>query len=222
MVAKSELATLITDYYERNRVGVSTTRLMELSDSQVDTVAGLIETSGKALTNRHRVGGYYGGNGHQDTLTLTEDVMVVGPIVIEEFLSISEIGVDVTTAGTEGNLYTALYADTGNGYPGALIHASAALAVTTGFKSTTGLTNVLLPPGLYWAGALCNQVTTTVATVRSLISNSPWVGETAGANDVDCAGYSMSAQTGAPPATFGSSAAVVGEVPRVLLKVDSK
>jgi hypothetical protein len=222
MVAKSDLAGLITEYYERTRVGTSTTRLMELSDAQVDSVASLIETSGKALTTRHRVGGYYGGLGHVDTLTLTEDVLVVGPVIIEEFLSISEIGIDVTTAGTEGNLYTALYADTGSGYPGALIHKSAALAVTTGFKSTTGLTNILLPPGLYWAGALCNQVTTTVATVRSLINNSPYVGETAGANDVDCAGYSMSAQTGEPPATFGSAAAVVGEVPRVLLKVGSK
>lgn len=222
MVASSELSSLITEYYERNRLGISTTRLMELSAAQIDAVAALIKTSGKALTTGMRVGGYYSGEGHQDTLTLTEDVMVVGPIVIEEFVSISEIGIDVTTTGSEGNLYTALYADTGSGYPGALIHASAALAVTAGFKSTASLTSVLLPPGLYWGGALCNQVTTTVATVRSLIATSPFVGETAGANDVDMAGYSMAAQTGAPPATFGSTVAVVGEVPRLLLKVGSK
>lgn len=219
---KSELAKLITEVYERDALGVSTTRLMDFTDAQVDTIATLIKTSGRALNTPHRIGGYYSGEGTQDTLTLTEDLMVVGPVVVDEFISVSEIGVDVTTAGSEGNLYTALYADTGNGYPGALIHKSAALAVTTGFKSTASLTTILLPPGLYWAGAVCNQVTTTVATVRSLINNSVYVGETAGANDVDCAGYSMAAQTGAPPDTFGSTAAVVGEVPRVFLKVGSR
>lgn len=218
-VVKSELSKLISEYNDTYRLGVSTNRLMDLTTAQVATLGTLLKKGGPRA--RYRVGGFYGGEGAIDTLLLTEDVLVVGPVLVEEFISVSEIGVDVTTAGTEGNLYTALYADRGDGYPGSLIHTSAALAVTTGFKSTASL-EVLLPPGLYWAGAVCNQVTTTVATVRSLINNSKYVGETAGANDVDCAGYSMAAQTGAPPATFGSTVATVGEVPRVLLKVGSK
>jgi hypothetical protein len=200
-------------------VGVDSARLQKFTtQADIDTITENLKLGTPVA--KYRTGGYYGGAGSIDTLTLTEDVMVLGPIMLESFMVVEEIGVDVTTAGTEGDLYVALYRDRGDGYPGAVIHESAALAVTTGFKSTTGLA-IPLTPGLYWAGALCNQVTTTVATVRSLINNSPYVGETAGANDVNAAGYSEASLTATPPANFTATATVVAEVPRVLLKCKS-
>ncbi len=197
-------------------VGVNSARLQNItSQTDIDVITeNLKHAVPKA---RYRTGLYYGGEGSISTLLLTEDVMVLGPVLIESFMVVEEIGVDVTTAGTEGNLYTALYRDRGDGYPGALIHKSAALTVTAAFKSTTGLT-LPLTPGVYWAGALCNQVTTTVATVRSLLNNSRYVGETAGANDINIAGYSQAALTGEPPATFTDTATTVAAVPRVLMK----
>lgn len=200
-------------------VGVDSARLQKFTaQADIDTITENLKLG--VPTSRYRVGGFYGGEGTISTLLLTEDVMVLGPIMIESFMVVEEIGIDVTTAGTEGNLYTALYRDRGDGYPGALIHESAALAVTTGFKSTASLA-IPLTPGLYWGGALCNQVTTTVATVRSLQHNSKYVGETAGANDVAMTGYSEASLTATPPDNFTATATVVGAVPRLLLKVKS-
>lgn len=200
-------------------VGVDSARLQKFTaQADIDTITENLKLG--VPVAKYRTGLYYGGVGSISTLLLTEDVMVLGPVMIESFMVVEEIGVDVTTAGTEGNLYTALYRDRGDGYPGAVIHESAALAVTAGFKSTTGL-SIPLTPGLYWAGALCNQVTTTVATVRSLLNNSPYVGETAGANDVNIAGYSEAALTATPPATFTDTVTTVAAVPRVLMKCKS-
>lgn len=218
MVAKSDFAAAVAEH-ESKRLGMSTSRLMRMADADVSAALDLIKI-GPAMA-RHRVGGFYGPDGGSiSTLLLTEDVLVVGPIVWEQFAVIEEIGIDVTTAGTEGDLYTVLYADRGDGYPGEVIHKSAALTVTQAFKSTASL-DIELPPGLYWGGVVCNQVTTTVATVRSVIGNSRFVGETAGANDVACAGYSQAAVTGAPPDNFTDTPTVVGAAPRLLMKVKS-
>lgn len=204
----------------QKQVGVNSARLQKYTtQATIDAITANLK-AGPAVA-RYRTGLFYGGGGGAvSTLLLTEDVMVLGPIMIESFMEVEEIGIDVTTAGTEGDLYTALYRDRGDGYPGALIHKSAALTVTAAFKSTASL-SIPLTPGLYWGGALCNQVTTTVATVRSILANSPYVGETAGANDVNTAGYSQAALTGVPPDTFTDTATVVTAVPRLLLKCKS-
>lgn len=219
VITKAELAPLVEEHLSK-RLGVSTSRLQEVASADLDALASLLRI-GPPL-RKHRVGGFYGPDGAYDTLLLTEDQLVLGPLVWEEFAVIEEIGIDVTTAGTEGNLYTAIYADRGDGYPGSLIHASAALAVTTGFKSTASL-DIELPPGLYWVGAVCNQVTTTVATVRSLVNNSPYVGETAGANDINKAAYAFANVTGAPAsASITGAETVVAEAPNVLLKIKKR
>lgn len=215
MGSQSEVSALIEQNI-RKRVGISSGDLEGLSSSELDTIIDMLK-SGPPMA-KYRVGGFYGGEGSIDTLLLTEDILVVGPIIIEKFIVVEEIGVDITTAATEGDFYTALYRDRGDGYPGASVHVSAALASTAGFKSTASL-DIELTPGLYWGGCVCNQVTTTVATVRSLINNSRYVGETAGANDVNSAAYTEAAVTGAPGATFTSTATVAAEAPRLLMKV---
>jgi len=218
MAAKQDFGRLIRGLSER-AVGVSSGRLYRLStQADIDLAASCLEKGPPII--KKRAGLYYSGEGAIDTLLLTEDVEVVGPFIVEEFCIIEEIGVEVSTAGTEGNLYTSLREDRGDGYPGDLIHTSAALAVSLGFKSTTGLT-IPLVPGLYWAGAVCNQVTTTVATVRSLLNNSPHVGHTAGASSANAAGYTQATITAAPPTTFSDTAANAVEVPMVKFKVKS-
>lgn len=215
MAKISEISPLIQEQIAK-RVGISSTQLQDLSDAELDELVTQLKL-GPAMA-RYRVGGFYSAEGTVSTLLLTEDVMVVGPILIEKYIVVDEIGIDVTTAGTEGDLYTALYRDRGDGYPGALLHKSAALTVTAAFKSTGSL-DVELAPGLYWGGAVCNQVTTTVATVRALVNNSKYVGETAGANDIDAAGYSQASVTGAPPDNFTATVTVVAKAPKLLLKI---
>lgn len=218
MADKADIAAAAA-VHERKALGFSTSRMQTTPTADIDALVKNLKIGpGKA---RHRTGLYYGPDGGAiGTQLLTNQVMNVGPLVWEEYAVIEEIGIDVTTAGTEGSLYTALYADRGDGYPGELIHASAALGVTAGFKSTTGL-EIELPPGLYWAGVALNGVVTTAATVRSLTGNSRFVGETAGANDVSLAGYSQAAVTGAPPATFTDTVTPAAFAPRVMMKVKS-
>lgn len=215
---KSELASLV-DEHIRKSIGMSTGRLQAVATADLDALALQLKAGPPLI--RYRVGGYYGANGPVSTLLLTEDQMVLGPILVQQYCVAEEIGIDVTTAASEGNLYTALYRDSGSGYPDTLVHASAALGITTGFKSTTGL-EIELTPGIYWGGAVCNQVTTTVATVRSIATSSPYVGETNGANDINNAAYaSTTTVTGAPPATFSYAALVVAQAPKLLFKVKS-
>jgi hypothetical protein len=211
----SEVSPLIEQNIKR-RVGISSKELTALSSAELDALILLLK-AGPPM-GKYRVGGFYGGEGHISTTLLTEDRLLVGPILIDRYIKVEEIGIDVTTAASEGNLYTALYRDRGDGYPGAIIHKSAALAITTGFKSTASL-DIELTPGLYWGGVVCNQVTTTVATVRSLICNSRFIGETAGANDVDMASYAEDTVTGAPNDAFSSTAIVAATAPRLLMKV---
>lgn len=218
MAGKQDIAYAAAEH-ERKTLGFSTSRLQKTASADIDALIKNLRI-GPAMA-RYRTGLYYGPDGAAiGTQLLVEDALCVGPQMWEQFAVIEEIGIDVTTAGTEGNLYTVLYADRGDGYPGEAIHVSAALAVTAGFKSTTGL-EIELPPGLYWTGVVCNQVTTTVATVRSVTTNSRFVGETAGANDVLLSGYSQAAVTGAPPANFTDTVTPSAFAPRVLMKVKS-
>lgn len=215
MGSVSEISPLIQELM-RKAIGMSSADVNGLSSAELDTIITLLK-KGPARA-KYRVGGFYGAEGPIDTHLMTEDQLIVAPIVVDRFIVIEEIGVDVTTAGTEGDLYTALYADRGDAYPGAVIHKSAALAVTTGFKSTASL-DIELPPGLYWAGAVVNQVTTTVATLRSVLNSYRCVGLAAGADDTNSCGYAQASVTGAPPDSFSATVAVVGEAPRILVKV---
>lgn len=218
MADKADIAAAAA-IHERKSLGFSTSRMQATPTADIDALVKLLKI-GPGIA-RHRTGLYYGPDGGAiGTQLLTNQVMNVGPFVWDEYTLIEEIGIDVTTAGTEGSLYTVLYADRGDGYPGELIHASAALGVTTGFKSTASL-EIELPPGLYWAGVALNGVVTTAATVRSVTGNSRFVGETAGANDVLLAGYSQASVTGAPPTTFTDTVTPAAFAPRVMMKVKS-
>jgi hypothetical protein len=216
MASISEISPLIQANLAR-RAGITSTQLGDLSSAELDELVTQLKL-GPAMA-RYRVGGFYGGEGPVSTLLLTNQVLVLGPILIEKYIVVDEIGIDVTTAGTEGSLYTALYRDRGDGYPGGLLYTSAALTSTPGaFKSTASL-DVEMVPGLYWGGAVVNGVITTAPTVRSIATSSRFVAETAGANDINNAGYSESGVTGAPNTTFTATAAVVAQAPKILMKI---
>ena len=142
-------------------------------------------------------------------------------MVFDSYMVAEEIGVDTTTAGTEGNLYVVVYTDN-EGAPGNLVYTTPALSVLgTTFKSATGL-NVPFVPGLYWVGCLINGVVTTAATVRSVANNSRYIGETAGGNDIAMSAYITAATLAStPPAIFPAISAVAAAAPRILFKCKS-
>lgn len=200
-------------------LGVDSSRLGKFTtQADIDAIASRLK-AGPPI-GKVRTGLYYAPQGNIDTLLLTNQVEVTGPLKLDSFAVIEEIGVEVSTAGTEGSLFTVLRQDRGDGYPGDIVHVSAALAVTTGFKSTTALT-IPLTPGLYWAGVALFGVVTTAATVRSVINNSPYVGHTAGASAANAAGYTQSGIVAAPSGAFSDTAANAAEAPFVKLKIKS-
>jgi hypothetical protein len=217
MADKGQIAQYI-ELMARNKLGVSVSRLQTLSTTDIDTV--IAELKAGSNNAKYRVGGYVGsGDGPIGTLLMTNQQLVVGPLVVDDFFVANEVGIDVTTAGTEGSLYACIYLDRGDGYPGQLLYTTPALTSTPGaFKSTAALTLPLVP-GLYWAGCLVNGVITTAPTIRTVASNSRYVLETAGANDINTAGYSAGSLASTPPTSFPSTPAVVAQAPRVMLGV---
>lgn len=218
MADRREFAALLRQH-ARQRLGTDAARLGKLTSStDIDNVAKWLK-QGPPMA-RYRAGVYYSPDGAIDTHLTVNQNEFTGPMLIESFMIVDEIGIEISGAGTEGNFYTVLRADRGDGYPGEIVHVSAALTVTAAFKNTTGLT-LPLPPGLYWAGVAVNGVVTTAPTVRSVIANSPYVGHTAGASSANAAGYSQSGVTGVPSGAFSDTAANIVEAPMLKLKCKS-
>lgn len=220
MANNKEFASLIRQH-ERKRLGVSAGRLQKYtSQVDIDQIAATLAAQDGPV-GKYRPGLYYGPDGAIGTLLMTNQTEVTGPMMLESFMEVGEIGIDVTTAGTEGSLYTVVRRDRGDGFPGDIVHISAALTVTPGaFKSTSGL-KLPLVPGLYWVGCAVFGVVTTAPTIRSLANNSPYVGETAGANDINTAAYQTTGVVAAPSGNFNDTTfTVVAAAPRVMLKAN--
>lgn len=216
MADKSEIAQYV-ELYARNKLGMSVSRLQKLSTTDLDSVIAMLKASANNVD--YRVGGFYGPEGPLSTFLMVNQQMNVGPLQIDNFIVASDIGVEVTTAGTEGNLYIVIYADRGDGYPGNLVYTTAAQVVTgTSFRGGSSLTQPITP-GLYWVGCLVNGVVTTAPTVRSLTQNSKYVGQTAGAGSTANAGYSAGSLASTPPTTFPSTVTVAASAPRVMIGV---
>lgn len=159
--------------------------------------------------------------------TLGNGVLRVAPFIVRKAITITRIGACVTAAGDAGCvLRLGIYADNGNGYPGALILDAGtipgdAIAVTEVTISTA------LPAGTYWVGAVPQGVTTTQPTVRGFAAASnvyaPTVPLTGGATPTAATapalGYSGSGITGALPTTFPASVLPTGSAAWVFVKV---
>lgn len=216
MADKTTIATQV-ELYARNKLGVSVSRLQRLSDADRDKV--VTEFKANVNNSRYRVGNFYGPEGPLGTFLTVNQQMNVGPIQIDTFFVASDIGVEVTTAGTEGNLYIVVYNDRGDGYPGTLQYTTAAQVVTgTSFRGGSTLTEPFVP-GLYWIGVLVNGVVTTAPTVRAVTQNSKYVGQTAGAGSTANAGYAATGLSSTPPTVFPSTVTVAASAPRVMFGI---
>jgi hypothetical protein len=214
--AISEVSAYIQERL-RKLVGISSAELNGMTSTDLDDIITRLKP-GPARA-KYKVGGYYGVEGPISTLLMTDDTMALAPLVIEKFVVVEEVGVDVTTTGSGGSLYTAIYNDRGDCYPGALIHKSAALAVTAAFQSTTGLT-LKLPPGLYWVGTHNSGAVVTPVTVRCVATSFRCMPLAAGADDTDAAAFTQAVTADSvPPDTFTSTVTVAGKAPRVVLKI---
>ncbi|MGJ4843907.1 NosD domain-containing protein [Leifsonia sp. Le1] len=142
-------------------------------------------------------------------------------------VTLTRIGAEVTVAGDSGSkVRIGIYADNGNGYPGALVTDCGTIAGDS--VAVAELTvSVALTPGTYWVGTVTQVVTTTQPTVRALTNSSgvsneamPLTsGTTPTANLVPSFAFAALGITGALPATFPTSINVSQSAPRVFVKI---
>lgn len=152
-------------------------------------------------------------------------VLRVGSCWIGRQVKLAKIGAEVTAAGDAGStVRIGIYADNGNGYPGALV-ADCGTIPGDAVAVAEITVNLTLNPGLYWVGMCVQGVTTTQPTVRTASTLHPInppapLGTSAPAGtSVETSGFAAVTVTGALPATFPASVNLSSVLGRVFYKV---
>jgi hypothetical protein len=142
--------------------------------------------------------------------------MYAVPFLLGARHSFQALGINVTVAGSSGGAGAAVrmgvYADNGNGYPGALVlDAGTATTIAIGATIVAFAGALDLIPGLYWLVAVPQNAPTTQATVTAnggLLSPSPIGGVSVTANSTAYA-TAGAAAPGALPTPFPGGATPV-------------
>jgi hypothetical protein len=140
-------------------------------------------------------------------------------------ITIKAFGVNVVTAGAATSLYRmGIYNDDGSGYPGTLVVDSGQVdCTTTGAKSITLGTSLVLPAGLYWIGGVAQgtsggQTITITGGSLDFIPGYVYASLTTTISaPASTHSYTQSAVTGALPGTFSTTLGLSGNGPRLLL-----
>jgi len=194
--------------------------------SHVHPTTGLLLT-GQALNVIMRSGHYYPTVA---TTSLTTSgatgngTMRTTPFYVPRALTLSRITAEVTAAGDAASVVRlGIYADDGNGYPGALV-----LDAGTIPGNVTGAAEIIinqaLSPGLYHIATVVQGVTTTQPTLRTINAvTAPAVsyGTALPGGGTWGVGYKQTGVTGALPANFTSTYALndFGNGARTFVKV---
>lgn len=179
----------------------------------------------KELTPAIRSGYYFPTSSPAATGTssaLGVGTMRVVPWIVSKRVTLTRLGVDVSGAGEAGaKVRPVLYADGGDGYPGALVVDGGQLAADA-VAVPEATVSVVLEPGVYWIGAIVQAVVTTQPTVRAVSNWHPPIvittGTSAPAAAVTAVGYAATGVTGAPPATFPAGQGASGFAARIIAK----
>jgi len=112
-------------------------------------------------------------NNNQGVFTWAADTPRCVPFPSPNNKVVSSIAINITTAIALGEVRIAIYTDSGNIYPGALLHDFGIFnAATTGFKELTGQSVALSANTLYWLCANFNgAIGTAVVTPNNGIPN---------------------------------------------------
>ncbi|WP_287004692.1 MULTISPECIES: hypothetical protein [Gordonia] len=147
----------------------------------------------------------------------------VAPFLVDKPLSIDRLGFEITVAGQSGSHFRpGIYADNGNGHPGALV-LDGGQGAADAVAGVTVTATATLPPGLYWIGGAVQDADTTQPTMR--VTGAGWIppilldlGKSAPSNGITYIGHSMTGVTGALPSTFSTT--VTGQItmPRIWMR----
>jgi hypothetical protein len=166
--------------------------------------------------NRTKAGLYYATPVvARATATPTLNDLRAAPFLLAETTTFDRIAVDVNTGGSAGAVIRlGIYADDGDGYPGALV-LDAGTVDSTGTGLLTITISQQLAAGLYWLAGV-SQVATSVVN----ISTGSAIGLGAGTNLAQAlwAGYSQTSVSGTLPNPFTTTVTAGTQVVRVILR----
>jgi hypothetical protein len=147
----------------------------------------------------------------------------VAPYYIASRVQFVRLGAEITVVGDVGSvLRLGIYADDGNGYPGALVLDAGTIPADAVAVAEIVIA-LTLNPGLYWFGGAVQAAAVTQPTVRtvSAAAASPvvTVGSAGPVAGLQTAGYTMGGIAGALPSPFANNGGASGSTPRVLYRV---
>lgn len=162
--------------------------------------------------------------GSSTSSTLGVGTLRLLPWIVHRAITIDRIGAEVTSAGDAGSkLRLGIYADNGNGYPGALVLDAGTIDGDSATVQSVTISQAL-SPGLYWVGGAVQVVSVTQPTVRTI--NTSWIppvsltlGTSAPSAAANTLGFSQGSVTGALPSAFTTSVSASGAIPRVHVRV---
>lgn len=172
------------------------------------------------LSGQYHLASYPGTLG--TNASLGNGTLRLAPWYLSAPATIDRIGSDISSAGSAGALLRlGIYADNGQGYPGALVLDAGTVDGTSATVSELTVSQVL-PLGLYWVGAVVQGAPSTQPTVRVLQSPLAFplsrVGSSAPTAALAVVGYSQTSVTGALPSTFTTTIAPTTVAPRLFVR----
>lgn len=177
-------------------------------------------STGQQLGSFLRSGSWYGSAGFASgTNALATGSAYATPFFVGRTVTISNIGINVTTGGGAGALVRlGIYADVDDGvggYPGALVvDGGTADSSAVAFISVS--TSTVLQPGLYWLVAVAQVAGCTVSALQG---PSQTVGYQGAGGLLGRNTYRALTVTGALPGTYNTSPDAQGTAPQVQVKI---
>lgn len=160
------------------------------------------------------------------TGVLTTGTLRLGPWLNRSPLTIVKVAMNVTVAGSSTSLMRlGIYNDDGSGYPGSLLADWGTVdCTTTGVKTITLGTSLVLPIGLYWIGGASQgtsggQTMTLSAGSLDFVPNGMYASFATGTlpSFGQVHGFNMTGVTAALPSSFSSSLSTAGSVLRMAI-----
>lgn len=188
-----------------------------LDYSQPQASSGLL----KGSTLNYLYGSPVSVNTAPTTATVVAGTIYATPFIVSKTTTYDIIQIDVTTLGSGSSARMAIYYDGGNGYPGALVTGSDVGTVatsTTGVKSNTFASPIILQPGMYWLAFNCSATAPIVAGYAAA-QMLPVMGQISTMASAFPLGWSVSLAFAAFPTTFTGGGAVISAVPLPMVLV---
>jgi hypothetical protein len=156
--------------------------------------------------------------------TLGNGTLRVAPWLVGRTVTIDRLGAECTSAGEASSLFRlGIFRDNGSCYPGSLLVDAGTIAGDSATVQVATISNLTIPPGLYWIGGAVQAAPSSQPTMRTMGTWVPPVHFPIGTATPGTAGspygYSATSVTGALPAVFSSTLSLAGSAVRVFARV---